>query len=59
MATDISARARAGALVDNSRREILAGAANPTLARRVRRQGQQPMEMLAPGLADYRTRHSG
>ncbi len=41
------------ALVDYSRREILAGARNPTLARRVRRQAQQALELLAAGLADY------
>jgi AcrR family transcriptional regulator len=43
-------------LVDYSRREILAGTRNPTLARRVRRQAQRALELLAVGLADYATR---
>ena len=44
------------ALVDYSRREIVAGTRNPTLARRVRRQAQQALELLSKGLADYGTR---
>jgi len=44
------------ALVDYSRREILAGTRNPTLARRVRRQIQQALELISNGLADYGTR---
>lgn len=44
------------ALVDYSRREIVAGTRNPTLARRVRRQAQQALELLSSGLADYGTR---
>ena len=44
------------AAVDYSRREILAGTRNPTLARRVRRQIQQALELLSRGLADYGTR---
>ncbi len=41
------------AAVDYSRREILAGTRNPTLARRVRRQTQQALELLSNGLAHY------
>jgi AcrR family transcriptional regulator len=44
------------AAVDYSRREILAGTRNPTLARRVRRQTQQALEVLSNGLADYGAR---
>jgi AcrR family transcriptional regulator len=44
------------AAVDYSRREILAGTRNPTLARRVRRQTQQALKRLSNGLADYGTR---
>jgi AcrR family transcriptional regulator len=44
------------AAVNYSRREILAGTRNPTLARRVRRQTQQALERLSHGLADYGTR---
>jgi len=44
------------ATVDYSRREILAGTRNPTLARRVRRQIEQALELLSNGLADYATR---
>ncbi len=44
------------AAVDYSRQEILAGTRNPTLARRVRRQIQQGLELLSGGLADYGTR---
>jgi AcrR family transcriptional regulator len=43
------------ALVDYSRREILAGTRNPTLARRVRRRALRALELLAGGLADYGT----
>ncbi len=41
------------AAVDYSRREILAGTRNPTLARRVRRQTQKALELLSNGLGDY------
>ncbi len=44
------------ATVDYSRREILAGTRNPTLARRVRRQARHALELLANGLADYGAR---
>jgi AcrR family transcriptional regulator len=44
------------AVVDYSRREILAGTRNPTLARRVRRQTQAGLELLSQGLADYGVR---
>lgn len=44
------------AAVDYSRREIVAGTRNPTLARRVRRQTQQALELLSNGLADYGAR---
>jgi AcrR family transcriptional regulator len=44
------------ALVDYSRREILAGTRNPTLVRRVRRQAQQALQLLSSGLGDYGTR---
>ena len=44
------------AAVDYSRREILAGTRNPTLARRVRRQTQQALKLLSHGLAHYGTR---
>ena len=44
------------AAVDYSRREILTGTRNPTLARRVRRQTQQALELLSNGIADYGTR---
>jgi AcrR family transcriptional regulator len=44
------------AAVDYSRREILAGTRNPALARGVRRQTQQALELLSNGLADYGTR---
>jgi hypothetical protein len=43
-------------LVDYSRREIVAGTRNPTLARRVRRQAHQALKLLSAGLADYGTR---
>ena len=45
------------AIVDYSRREILSGTRNPTLARRVRRQTQQALNLLADGLAEYGTRN--
>ena len=41
------------ATVDYSRREILGGTRNPTLARRVRRQTRHALELLSHGLADY------
>jgi AcrR family transcriptional regulator len=44
------------AAVDYSRREIIAGTRNPTLARRVRRQTQAALDLLSTGLADYGTR---
>ncbi len=44
------------ALVDYSRREIVAGTRNPTLARRVRRETQRTLDLLSRGLADYGTR---
>ncbi|MEA2314624.1 MAG: hypothetical protein QOI03_1316 [Solirubrobacteraceae bacterium] len=44
------------AVVDYSRRQILAGVRNPTLARRVRRQTQQALELLSRGLLDYGAR---
>ena len=44
------------ATVDYSRRQILAGTRNPTLARRVRRQTQQALELLSTGLAGYGVR---
>ncbi len=44
------------AIVNYSRREILAGIRNPTLVRRVRRQAEQAVELLARGLGDYGAR---
>jgi AcrR family transcriptional regulator len=44
------------ALVDYSRREIVAGTRNPMLARRVRRQAQRALELLSNGLSNYGTR---
>jgi AcrR family transcriptional regulator len=44
------------AAVDYSRREILAGTRNPTLARRVRRQIEAALDLLSTGLDDYGTR---
>ncbi len=41
------------AMVDYSRRQIVAGTRNPTLARRVRRQIQQALDVLSTGLGDY------
>jgi AcrR family transcriptional regulator len=59
-ATDIQpwvvARALIGlhqAAVDYSRREILAGTRNPALARRVRRQVHEALDMLKHGLDQY------
>jgi AcrR family transcriptional regulator len=46
-------------LVDYSRREITAGVRNPTLARQVRRQAKQALELLSNGLADYAIRAEG
>jgi AcrR family transcriptional regulator len=43
------------AVVDYARREILAGTRNPTLARRVRRQTEQALDLLSAGLGDYAT----
>jgi AcrR family transcriptional regulator len=45
--------------VDYSRREILSGTRNPTLARRVRKQTQQAIDLLSKGLADYGAVGSG
>jgi hypothetical protein len=44
------------AVVDYSRREILAGTRNPTLTRRVRRQIDAALSLLAGGLGDYGVR---
>jgi hypothetical protein len=58
----IVARALIGlhqAVVDYSRRQILAGTRNPTLARRVRRQTHEGLELLARGLGDYGVRPGG
>jgi AcrR family transcriptional regulator len=44
------------AAVDFTRREILAGTRNPTLARRVRRQTERALRLLSAGLADYGVR---
>jgi AcrR family transcriptional regulator len=41
------------ALVDYSRRQILAGTRNPELRRRVRRQTRSALNLLAKGLSDY------
>jgi AcrR family transcriptional regulator len=41
------------ALVDYSRRQIMAGVRNPQLARRVRAQGKKALSLLERGLADY------
>jgi hypothetical protein len=46
------------AAVDYSRRQILAGTRNPTLARRVRRQTQGALDLLAAGLDRYGLRPS-
>ena len=43
-------------VVDFSRRQILAGTRNPTLARRVRRQAQRAVELLSVGLGGYGAR---
>jgi AcrR family transcriptional regulator len=55
----IVARALIGlhqAVVDYSRREILAGTRNPALTRRVRRQIDAALKLLTGGLADYGVR---
>jgi AcrR family transcriptional regulator len=44
------------AVVDYSRRQILAGTRNPTLARRVRRQTEEALALLSRGLGDYGVR---
>jgi AcrR family transcriptional regulator len=44
------------AVVDHTRREIVAGSRNPQLARRVRAQTQQAIELLEAGLGDYAIR---
>jgi AcrR family transcriptional regulator len=44
------------ALVDYTRRRILAGARNPRLGRDVRTRGRRALEALAAGLGDYGTR---
>jgi AcrR family transcriptional regulator len=44
------------ALVDYSRREILAGTRNPELLRRVRRQTRRALDLLTNGLGDYGAR---
>ena len=41
------------AIVNYSRRQILAGTRNPELVRRVRRQIRQALDLLAKGLDDY------
>ena len=41
------------ALVDYTRRQILAGTRNPELVRRVRRQIRRALDLLAKGLGDY------
>jgi AcrR family transcriptional regulator len=41
------------AIVDYSRRQILAGTRNPELARRVRRQIRRALDLLAKGLGNY------
>jgi AcrR family transcriptional regulator len=41
------------ALVDYTRRQILAGTRNPELQRRVRRQTRRALDLLAKGLGDY------
>jgi AcrR family transcriptional regulator len=43
------------ALVDYTRRQILAGTRNPELLRRVRRQTRRALELLAKGLSEYGT----
>lgn len=43
------------ALVDYTRRQILAGTRNPELVRRVRRQTRRALDLLANGLSDYGT----
>jgi AcrR family transcriptional regulator len=41
------------ALVDHARRQIVAGARNPRLARNVRAQGKRALALLTAGLGDY------
>jgi AcrR family transcriptional regulator len=41
------------AAVDYSRREILAGTRNPTLARRVRQHTEQALDLVSKGLGEY------
>jgi AcrR family transcriptional regulator len=41
------------AIVDYTRAQILGGARNPELLRRVRRQTRQALDLLAKGLSDY------
>jgi AcrR family transcriptional regulator len=41
------------ALVDDTRRQIVAGARNPRLARNVRAQGKRALALLTAGLGDY------
>jgi AcrR family transcriptional regulator len=41
------------AIVDYSRRQILAGTRNPDLLRKVRRQTRRALRLLAQGLSDY------
>ncbi|HWE59677.1 MAG TPA: hypothetical protein VG228_08285, partial [Solirubrobacteraceae bacterium] len=43
------------ALVDHTRRQILAGTRNPELVRQVRRQTRRALDLLAKGLGDYGT----
>jgi AcrR family transcriptional regulator len=43
------------ALVDHTRRQILAGTRNPELLRQVRRQTRRALDLLAKGLGDYGT----
>ena len=47
------------ALVDYSRRQILAGTRNPTLARRVRPEAKRALELLSDGLPNYGLRTGG
>jgi AcrR family transcriptional regulator len=46
------------ALIDYSRRQILAGNRNPALARRVRAQGKRALALLERGLAGYAVKGS-
>lgn len=47
------------AVVDYSRRQILAGTRNPTLTRRVRRQTEHALNRLSAGLGGYGVRAAG